>query len=159
EGHRSGWRPYLQNPSAALDRRNGRPSETRGYFTNAIWQDHLSTTREEGRLVFETQPYLTVEDVETDPDIAWLRSQGWEIAISTDSPHFPGWTIMVRLTPPLRVKSSAPPRCVSTISAASPTFPSDPHTSARLTGRSSRPHVSMVTGGLHAASYSSMRPV
>ena len=105
KGHRSGWRPYLQNPSAALDRRNGRPSETRGYFTNAIWQDHLSTTREAGRLVFETQPYLTVEDVETDPDIAWLRSQGWEIAISTDSPHFPGWTIMVRLTPPLKVKS------------------------------------------------------
>ena len=50
KGHRSGWRPYLQNPSAALDRRNGRPSETRGYFTNAIWQDHLSTTREAGRL-------------------------------------------------------------------------------------------------------------
>jgi hypothetical protein len=93
EGHKRGWPQRGPTPANLIKDRS--------------WFDHLSHSRtEDGRIVFMSQPYFNTFDLsDFAADMKTLRAAGWTVIASLNSTHYPGATISVTMTPPVKVKT------------------------------------------------------
>lgn len=79
----AGWRG---KPAPPID--DGKPNH---------WIDHHKTlVYPNGQRVFISEPY-SIDNGDL-AELAVLAQKGWYVHVDGMSPHFPGWTILIRIT-------------------------------------------------------------